>query len=105
MATWRPIETLHITGDLQQLVRPLEYRWNNSEVWSYGLRADYLTIRGMRLNGEVRYYDEARKRPDAAEFSWNHVRLSLGAMINFGSPTTGTLHPAILRIPEVRGTR
>jgi len=105
MATWRPFETLHITGDLQQLVRPLEYRWDNSEVWSYGLRADYLTIRGMRLNGEVRYYDEARRRPDAAAFSWNHVRLSLGAMINFGSPTAGTLHPAILRIPEVRGTR
>jgi len=99
------MQMLQVTGDVQQLVRPLEFRFDGAELWSYGLRFDYETVGGLRLNAGVRYYDEKRDRPDAAAYSWRHVRVNLGAMVNFGSRIAGTIHPAVLSIPEVRGTR
>ncbi len=105
LASWRLMQPLQVTGDVQQLIRPLEFRFDDAELWSYGLRFDYETISGLRLNAGLRYYDEKRNRPDAAAFSWNNIRLNLGAMVNFGSRIAGTLHPAILSIPEVRGSR
>lgn len=105
VAAWRPIRSLYLVGDVRQLQRPLEFRFNDSEVWSYGLRLAYETMTGVRLNGGIRYYDETRDKPDATAFSWNQFRLSLGATVNFGSATAGAINPVILSIPEVRGTR
>jgi hypothetical protein len=105
VAAWRPIQSLYVVGDVRQLQRPLEFRFNDSEVWSYGLRLDFETMSGLRLNGGIRYYDETRDRPDASAFSWNQFRINLGATVNFGSTTAGGIHPAILSIPEVRGAR
>jgi hypothetical protein len=105
VAAWRPIRSLYVVGDVRQLQRPLEFRFNDSEVWSYGLRLDYEAVGNLRLNGGIRYYDEDRGRPDASAFSWNQFRINLGATLHFGSPTAGAIHPAILSIPEVRGTR
>jgi hypothetical protein len=105
VTTWQPMGSVYVTADVQRLQRPLEFRFDDIDVWSYGLRLDYRTVRGVRLNGEVRYYDEKRDRLDGAAFSWNQFRLNLGAMVNFGTPIVGGLHPAILRVPEVRGTR
>jgi hypothetical protein len=105
VTTWQPMTPVYVTGSVRRLQRPLEFRFNDVDLWSYGLRLDYRTIRGIRFNGELRYYDEKRDRPDAGAFSWDQFRLNLGATVSFGSPIVGGLHPAILRVPEVRRTR
>lgn len=89
-----------------RMLRPLEYRYGESKVWSYGLRADFTILPGLRLMAEAVRYDEDRERPDASAFSWNYTRLNLGASWTFASGADQqSLHPAILRIPEARRSR
>ena len=102
-ATYRPSVGLLVTVDGARMVRPLEYRFNDSRLWSYGLRLDYEAARGLRLTADARGYNEERQRDDAANLSWSQMRFNLGAIIEFGSSSDSRrLHPAILRIPEGR---
>jgi hypothetical protein len=102
-ATYRPSVGLLVTVDGARMVRPLEYRFNDARLWSYGLRLDYEAARGLRLTADARGYNEERQRDDAANLSWSQMRFNLGAIIEFGSSSDSRrLHPAILRIPEGR---
>ncbi len=102
-ATYRPSGTLLVTADGSRMVRPLEYRFDDARLWSYGLRLDYEAAPGLRLTADARGYREERQRDDAANVSWSQLRFNLGAIIEFGSSSdTRRLHPAILRIPEGR---
>ncbi len=104
--TFEPIPALHITAHAEHLKRPLEFRFDDARVWSYGLRADYETRAGVRLNAEVRRYDETRERDDAARLDLDQWRVNLGFTIVLGSSAdVRRLHPAILRIPEGRRAR
>ncbi|KPJ96185.1 MAG: hypothetical protein AMS18_01400 [Gemmatimonas sp. SG8_17] len=106
LVTFTPTEALSVTGHAERLQRPLEFRFNEADVRSYALRFDYRTVGGVRLNAEVRRYDEVRQRSDAARLSWDQWRLNAGLSFDFGTtPRGGGLHPAILRIPEGRGVR
>jgi len=98
--------TTTISGQAEWLQRPLEFRFNDADVRSYALRVDHRTASGLRVNAELRRYDEVRQRPDAARLSWDQWRLNLGLSFDFGTHIrTDAIHPAILRIPEGRGTR
>jgi hypothetical protein len=103
-ATWAPREPVTLTAQVARVRRPLEYRFADSKVWTYSLRADYaLAAADTRLYAEVRRYDETRERDDAAQLDWDQLRVSVGATVVIGSGTSGrSLHPAILRIPDVR---
>jgi hypothetical protein len=104
--TYRPTPAFLVTVDGARMVRPLEYRFDDARLWSYGLRIDYQAMQGLRLIGDARGYSEDRNRPDAAALSWDQLRLNLGASIEFGSGSdTRRLHPAILRVPEGRRPR
>lgn len=104
--TYRPAPAFLVTVDGARMVRPLEYRFDDARLWSYGLRLDYEAMTSVRLIGDARGYSEDRNRPDAAALSWNQLRLNLGASIEFGSGSDSRrLHPAILRIPEGRRPR
>lgn len=106
LATFAPTDNISVTGHVEQLTRPLEFRFNESDVWSYGLRLDYETTQGIRLNGEVRRYEETRKQDGSYGFDWDQWRVNLGLSFTFGTDTRGSgIHPAILRIPEARGIR
>jgi hypothetical protein len=88
------------------LLRPLEYRWNDAKVWTYGFRGDFKVRNQFYLNFAVMRYDESRNRPDAAAFSWDQTRISAGLTMVFSSTMRSrSLHPAILRMPETRRSR
>jgi hypothetical protein len=106
LVTYSLTETTLITGHAEWLQRPLEFRFNDTDVRSYALRVDHHTVAGLRINAELRRYDEVRQRPDAARLSWDQWRLNLGLSFTFGTDIRGGgIHPAILRIPEGRGIR
>ncbi len=106
LATFIPVDDLYVTAQVERLVRPLEFRFNEADVWSAGLRLDYETAQGVRINAELRRYEEVRERLDASYVNWDQWRLNLGLSFAFGTDTRGGgLHPAILRIPTGRGIR
>jgi hypothetical protein len=87
-------------------LRPLEYRFNDAKVWTLGLRGDLQLRDQLFLNAEAIRYREKRERPDAARLDWSHTRFNLGITVVLSSSTsTRGVHPAILRIPETRGSR
>ncbi|MBI2616221.1 MAG: hypothetical protein HYW52_11225 [Gemmatimonadetes bacterium] len=105
-ATYRPMSAPLVTAEAARMVRPLEYRFDDARLWSYGLRLDYQAAQGLRLTADARGYSEERQRDDAANLSWSQLRLNVGAIIEFGSGSDSRrLHPAILRIPEGRRPR
>ncbi|MBE0591852.1 MAG: hypothetical protein IH616_05560 [Gemmatimonadales bacterium] len=89
------------------LERPLEYRYWDAKVMSYGARVDFQPVPGISANAGVIRYDETRERPDAGRAEWDHVRFTAGLTFVFGSAghRSRGLHPAILRIPEMRRSR
>lgn len=109
---WRPIPRVAVRGSIANLQRALELRFNDASVWQYALDVDAEVLDQLRVFGGVLYYDEARagdrkvvvggtEYPDAAQFSWNQVRLNAGIRLWLGSSADrSTLPPAILRIPE-----
>jgi hypothetical protein len=101
--TFEPVPLFAATADVSRLVRPLEYRFSDSEVLSYALRLDARPRNDVRLYAEARRYDETRRRDDAAQFDWDQLRVNLGATVTFGFGADHRgLHPAILRIPDGR---
>jgi hypothetical protein len=101
------VPQLSVTAHGGYLERPLEYRFWDAKVYSYGARLDAQPIPGIIANVGIVGYDEKRERPDALQSDWNHVRLSAGLTFVFGSSGSRDrgLHPSILRIPEMRGSR
>lgn len=102
----QPIEEFAATALVGTLQRPLEFRFDDAKVWTYGFRVDYQPHAAVGLLLEVHRYDEVRRRPDAARLDWDQVRVNAGVRFVFGSGgSEGGLHPAILRIPDVPRTR
>lgn len=103
---FRPDPAFAASAHVSRLQRPLEFRFNESKIWSYGVRLDYAPTPAVRFGAEIRRYDETRDRDDAGRLEWNQLRVNVGATFVFGSSiTSGGLHPAILRIPDVGRSR
>jgi hypothetical protein len=85
------------------LERPLELRFSDAEVLSWGLEADWRATPRLRLTAKLRRLDEARERPDAAGFEWDQLRLGLGATLLLDSAPGLSIPPAVWRIPERGG--
>jgi hypothetical protein len=105
--TFEPLRQVALTAHGGYLERPLEYRFWDAEVYSYGARLELQPIPGIFANVGAIRYDETRERPDALRSEWDHWRFSAGltfVLSSSGSRSRG-LHPSILRIPEMRGSR
>jgi hypothetical protein len=103
--SFHPSDALSVAIDGSRMQRPLEFRFDDSRLWSYGLRLDYQAVPGLRLMADARGYSEDRgtDRLDAGNVSFSELRVNLGATLVFGSANDARrLHPAILRIPDVR---
>jgi hypothetical protein len=85
------------------LERPLEFRYSDAEVASFGLEADWRPTPRLRFTAKLRRFDEARNRPDAAAFEWDQLRVGLGATLLFDSVPGLSIPPAVWRIPERGG--
>lgn len=98
---WRPMPRIGLRGSVANLQRVLELRFNEADVWLYGVDADVQVVDQVRAFGGLTYYDEQRDRPDAAAFSWHQLRIHTGLRLSLGSGADrATLPAAILRIPE-----
>jgi hypothetical protein len=108
---WRPVPRVAVRGSAANLRRALELRFNDANVWQFGLDLDAQVLDQVRVFGGVLYYDESRagdrtvvvgatEYPDAAQLSWNQVRFNAGVRLWLGGADRPTLPPAILRIPE-----
>ena len=88
------------------LVRPLEFRFNEAAVTSYGIDADLRASERTRIVVGAARYNQEQRRPDAAAFDWNQWRLSARLVLLFGSGgELDRLPPAIRRLPGGRSTR
>lgn len=107
-ATVAPMPGLTVSALTSWMRRPLEYRFDDAKVWTYGARAAY-AVGGnadRRLFLDIRRHDETRERADAAELSWDQLRISGGITINLGSGADRrSLHPSILSLPDVPRSR
>jgi hypothetical protein len=98
-----PARELSVTALGSWLERPLEFRYSDAEVLSFGLEADWRPSPRLRFTAKLRRFDEARNRPDAAAFEWDQVRVGLGATFLFDSAPGQSIPPAVWRIPERGG--
>ncbi len=97
-----------MTARVTRLERPLEFRFDEANVWAYGVRARYRPADAVSVSFGLRQYDETRERPDAARFDWDQLRVEAGVTLFLGSGADTPirdLHPAILRIPPRGGSR
>jgi hypothetical protein len=96
--TYDPGGPLLLTVQGATLQRPLEFRYDESKVWSLGLAAQIDVGDQLRLDLGGDYYHEGRHRPDAAAFDWNQLRLNARAVWLLGKSADFVgLPPAVRR--------
>lgn len=96
--SWQAHRVLTLSADGGRMIRPLEFRYNESAVTWVGLNADIRPNERFRIGlGASRYWEE-RRRPDAGGFDWNQTRLvaSLSWLIGSGADRI-PLPPAVRR--------
>jgi hypothetical protein len=81
-----------------QWLRPLELRYDDARIWTYGAGLDWDASEGLRVSAQARRFEEERERPDAASFDWDQWRLSLAVTIVTGSGSPRLPEP-ITQIP------
>lgn len=72
----RPAVTLSAAGGRQ--VRPLEFRFDQSELIWVQVRGDFKPTERWQLHLSATRYAEDRRRPDASAFDWDQIRLAAG---------------------------
>ncbi len=98
--TFTPGDVLALSVYGSTLDRPLEFRFDESSLKAYGLAAEYRALSRLRLQLDAGRYVADRKRPDAAAFNWDQVRLSVRAILLFGSSADlSGVPPAVRRMP------
>jgi hypothetical protein len=84
----------------------LEFRFNEAEVRTFGIDAQLEPTARVRLGVSANRYQEIHRRPDAAAFDWNQLRVSARVVVLFGSPADlRGLPPSIRLLPGGRSER
>ena len=98
-ATWRG-GGLTLSAHGAALVRPLELRLSQSELFVLGADAAWQPQSRIRLALGAAHYQETRDRPDSAAFDWSQLRLhGRITLLLASSPDPVPLPPAIRRSP------
>jgi len=101
-----PNHTYALTAHAASMDRPLEMRFSESVLNLFGMDGSIEPRSGMRLELGAIHYAEKRNRPDAAAMDWGQWRVTLRAVLAFGSGgDLGHLPPAIRRMPGGRAER
>lgn len=83
------------------LDRPLELRFDESSLVTYGAFARYAPRPRLRIELDADQYVEDRTRPDAAAFDWNQLRVSARVVFALASrEELRNLPPAVRQMPE-----
>jgi hypothetical protein len=100
--SWTPGTTLTLTADGGYMERPLEFRYEQSNLGWAGLNGDLKVNERLHFNVSGTWYGEDRQRPDASGFDWSQTRILAGVSWLLGSGADRlSLPPAVRR----RGSR
>jgi hypothetical protein len=106
--TVAPGDSLLVTLFASALDRPLEFRFVDASLRTYGLSAEYRATSRLHLHVEASGFSERRDRTpvDAAAFDWNQVRASarVTLLLGNGADIAG-VPPAVQRMPGGRSSR
>jgi hypothetical protein len=97
--TWLATPQLNVSAHGARLQRPLELRFNDAELTTLGVDAEYRPNSRWRIGVQATRYDETRDRPDAAAIDWDQLRLSGRISLLFGTNADRVRLP-----PAVRST-
>ncbi len=101
--TFTPGERLTLGLHAATLDRPLEFRFDQSSLQLYGAQVLYRPSPRTSFQLDASRYAEDRKRPDAAAFDWNQVRVNARVVLLFGSDADfANLPAAVRRMPGGR---
>src|SRR6266496_4243398 len=91
-----PTERIAVSIQAATLDRPLEFRFDQSSLQLYGVEALYRPSPRVSFQLDASRYVEDRKRPDAAAFDWDQLRLNARVVVLFGSGADfANLPPAV----------
>lgn len=97
--TFAPTSDYSIMVYGNSLSRPLEYRWDQSIVYVYGMQASVVARDNVSVAFTLARYDENRERPDAASFEWDQFRFGAKVVMTFSSADRLPLPKAITNRP------
>ncbi|MCA9750817.1 MAG: hypothetical protein KC591_01385 [Gemmatimonadetes bacterium] len=97
---YRPAETLDLSLDFGRWDRPIELRYDDAELTTWGGSVRWSAAPAVRFDLALRHLDEVRDRPDASRVDWGTWNASLGLTVQLDSDRTRGVPPAVLRIPE-----
>ena len=98
---WTPSPRWSLSAFGSTLRRPLEFRFDESQVDAVGADAAFRISERLQVAGGLAQYFEDRERPDAGAFDWNQLRVHARVTWVFGSdPDRLRLPPAIRGVPR-----
>jgi hypothetical protein len=83
--TWQPTPQWSMTAHGARLQRPLELRFNDAELTTVGVDAEYRPDARWKVGVQAIRYDETRGRPDASAIDWNQFRVAGRISLLFGT--------------------
>lgn len=95
--TWQPREDLTVIGNAATLRRPLELRYSDANLVTYGAEVDWRPVAHWRLGIGVTRVDEQRDRPDAAAMDWDQWRFSARVTVLRGTDVDRPMLPRAQR--------
>jgi hypothetical protein len=96
--TWEARPDLSLGAQAARLRRPLELRFNDAELTSFGLDGEYRPNPRWRFGLQAIRYQEDRNRPDASALDWDQFRFAARVSVLFGTNADRVRLP-----PAVRG--
>jgi hypothetical protein len=100
--TWLATSRLSMSAHGARLQRPLELRFNDAELTTLGVDAEYQPDARWRIGLQATRYDETRDRPDASAIDWDQLRLSGRISLLFGTNADRVRLPPAVRTPGSR---
>ncbi len=102
---WQPVRAVRLSAFASRLFRPLEFRYDDNAVRSFGGDVEWRAGRQLSLGLQAVQLREDRRRPDAAAFDWDQTRLSARVSWVFASDGADRLGlpRAIRRMPSATG--
>jgi hypothetical protein len=97
--TWSPTPRVSLAAHGARLQRPLELRFNDAELTTLGMDAEYRPNARWRVGVQAIRYDESRDRPDATAIDWDQFRLSGRISFLFGTNADRVRLPPAVRSP------
>ncbi|HEX7023692.1 MAG TPA: hypothetical protein VF187_02645 [Gemmatimonadales bacterium] len=83
--TWQPTPEVSVSAHGARLQRPLELRFNDAELTTLGLDAEYRPDARWRVGLQASRYNETRDRPDTSALDWDQFRVAGRISLMFGS--------------------